>query len=360
MAALAFSIASTAFDVNLLPEAARTPGTAAFREAVSAFLQAEFRDFGGHAEIRVDDQAIKVSWDADSKDANPLPPIIQKLHQGRHAEGIQLLEMLLTHRPQDAVILYNLGVALSDVGRLERAEQCLRRAATIQPSDTNIAVALGVALGRMGRQEEAIAVLRAAVQRDGKNPWAQRNLGGLLLQTGKAEESISHYEAATRLLPDDQIAWLGLADACRLAKRTKDAEAAYRRAVEINPHSDLAEQARAGSNTLAQSSYDKVREVVVRQDVLHYCLDALQRLSPMPLAELQKLSLELAMAGRNGFEVHNPQSRYRVKGLNGEFSGLAMVCFLYVAMQRMAPGTDIGFDVRHEYEAAKRLLAGQR
>jgi hypothetical protein len=124
--------------------------------------------------------------------------------------------------------------------------------------------------------------------------------------------------------------------------------------VEINPHSDLAERARAGSNTLAQSSYDKAREVVVRQDVLHYCLDALQRLSPMPLAELQKLSLELAMAGRNGFEVHNPQSRYRVKGLNGEFSGLAMVCFLY------APGTDIGFDVRHEYEAAKKLFAGQR
>lgn len=254
MAAFAFSIASTAFDVSLLPEAARTPGTASFREAVSAFLQAAFRDFGGHAEIRVDDQTIKVSWDADSKDANPLVPIVQKLQQGRHAEGIQLLEMLLTHRPQDAVILYNLGVALSDVGRLERAERCLRQAAKLQPADTNIAVALGVALGRMGRRDEAIAVLRVAVRRDGKNPWANRNLGGLLLQAGHAEESINYYETATRLLPDDQIAWLGLADACRLAKRTKDAEAAYRRAVELNPHSDLAEQARAGSNALAQAS----------------------------------------------------------------------------------------------------------
>ena len=72
----------------------------------------------------------------------------------------------------------------------------------------------------------------------------------------------------------------------------------------------------------------------------------------------QKLSLELAMAGRDGFAVHNPDSRYRVKGLEGEFSGLAMVCFLYVAMQRMAPGTDIGFDLAAEYEQAKRIFNG--
>ena len=72
----------------------------------------------------------------------------------------------------------------------------------------------------------------------------------------------------------------------------------------------------------------------------------------MPLAKLQKLSLELAMAGRNDFEVYNPDSRYRVKGLNGEFFRLAM--------QRLTPGAKIGFDVRHEYEAAKKLFAGQR
>ena len=61
--------------------------------------------------------------------------------------------------------------------------------------------------------------------------------------------------------------------------------------------------------------------------------------------------------GRNGFEVQNPASRYRVKGLDGEFSGLAMVCLLYVAMQRIAPGTDIGFDLAEEYEMAKRMFA---
>ena len=65
------------------------------------------------------------------------------------------------------------------------------------------------------------------------------------------------------------------------------------------------------------------------------------------------------MAGRNGFAVHDPNSRYRVKGLEGEFSGLAMVCFLYVAMQRMAPGSDIGFDLAAEYAQARKLFDSQ-
>lgn len=354
MPTLSFSIAATAFDPNLLPEAAKSVGTPAFREAVNAFLAGEFKGFGGHATIRVDDQTISVVWNPDSLRPNPMAAIVQKLQQGKQAEGIQLLELLLSNYPDDPIVLYNLGLALSDAGRLERAEQCLRQAVELNPEDTNIAVALGVALGRMGQHDEAVDVLRAAVTQDQKNPWAHRNLGALRLRTGHATEAIPHFQAATQLLPNDQIAWLGLADACRVAGRVQESEDAYATAIRISPHNDLAEKARAGSNLLAQSGFERVRQVIPRQDAAHYCLDALRRFAKLSSGELQKLSLELAMAGRNGFAVHNPNSRYRVKGLDGEFSGLAMVCFLYVAMQRMAPGTDIGFDLAAEYEQAKK------
>lgn len=331
-------------------------GTPAFREAVSAFLQSEFKDFGGHATIRVDDQTILVQWDPDSKQPNPLLSIVEKLQRGKQAEGIQLLELLLSHRPDDSVVLYNLGLALSDAGRVERAEEILRRAGNLNPKDVNIKVALGVALGRLRRDAEAAAVLKAATEQDPKNPWAQRNLGGMLLKAGKPEEAIPYYSTATKLLPNDQVAWLGLADACRLTGKTKEAENAYRTAVKINPHSELAEVARNGSNVLSQSSFDKVSQTLPRQDAVHYCLDALQRFSKMSPAELKKLTLELAMAGRNGFAVHNPNSRYQVKGLDGEFSELAMVSFLYVAMQQMSPGANVGFDLAKEYEMAKKMF----
>jgi Flp pilus assembly protein TadD len=356
MATLSFSIAATAFDASLLPEAARQVGTPAFRDAVNAFLAAEFKGFGGHATIRVDDQTIAVVWNPDNQRPNPMAVIIQKLQQGHQAEGIQLLELLLSNRPDDPVVLYNLGLALSDAGRVERAEHCLRRAAELNPKDANIPVALGVALGRLGRCDEAVDVLRAAVRQDDKNPWAHRNLGAMLLQAKQTAEAIPHYQTATRLLPKDQVAWLGLADACRLAGRTQEAQDAYVTAVQINPHNALADKARAGSNLLAQSGFDQVRKVIPRQDAVHYCLDALKRFASLSPGELQKLSLELALAGRDGFAVHDPESRYRVKGLDGERSGLAMVCFLYVAMQRMAPGTDLGFDLAEEYEQAKRIF----
>jgi tetratricopeptide (TPR) repeat protein len=358
MPTLSFYIAATAFDASLLPQTARQVGTPAFREAVNNFLSAEFKGFGGHATIQVNDQNITVAWNPDSERPNPMTVIVQKLQEGKQAQGIQLLELLLSSRPDDALVLYNLGLALSDAGRLERAEQCLRRAAQLNPEDSNIPVALGVALGRMGRNDEAVDVLLAAVGQDEKNPWAQRAVGAILLQMGKATEAIPHFQAATRLLPSDQLAWLGLADACRLAGRVQEAQDAYGAAVQINPHSELAEKARAGSNLLAQSGFDRVRQVIPRQDAVHYCLDALQRFSRMSPSEIQKLTLELGLAGRDGFAVHDPNSRYRVKGIEGEFSGLAMVCFLYVAMQRMAPGTNIGFDLAAEYEQAQTMFRG--
>ncbi|MEQ2005173.1 MAG: tetratricopeptide repeat protein [Limisphaerales bacterium] len=356
MATLSFSIAASAFDTSLLPAAARQAGTPAFREAINGFLAGEFKGFGGHATIRVDDQTISVAWDPDSQRPNPMAAIVQKLQQGKQAEGIQLLELFLSNHPDDPVVLYNLGLALSDAGRLERAEHCLRQAAELNPNDTNIPVALGMALGRMGRCDEAVAVLRAAVRQEPKNPWAHRNLGAMLVQTEQSDEAVAHYQTATQLLPDDQIAWLGLADACRLAGRTKEAQDAYGAAIKLNPHGELADKARTGSNLLAQSGFDRIRKVVPRQDAVHYCLDALQRVAKLSPDELKKLCLELALAGRDGFAVHDPDRRYRLKGLEGDFSGLAMVCFLHVAMQRLAPGTDIGFDVATEYEQAKEMF----
>ena len=69
--------------------------------------------------------------------------------------------------------------------------------------------------------------------------------------------------------------------------------------------------------------------------------------------ELKKIAMEIATEGRSGFDVNTPTKQYQLKTLPGEFSGLEMVCYLYVVMQMMAPGTDIGFDLSREYEAAR-------
>lgn len=47
--------------------------------------------------------------------------------------------------------------------------------------------------------------------------------------------------------------------------------------------------------------------------------------------------------------------KYRLKKMPGEFSGLQLVCYMYVGFKQIAPEQDIGFDLAEEYEDAAAL-----
>ena len=96
--------------------------------------------------------------------------------------------------------------------------------------------------------------------------------------------------------------------------------------------------------------------IPVRGTADQYCLDALQTISTMSTTDVRKLALDLSMAGPGGLEVNNSNGRYQVKGLQGEFSGLAMVCFLYVVKQQIAPEANGGMDLSQEFQMAKKLF----
>jgi len=46
-------------------------------------------------------------------------------------------------------------------------------------------------------------------------------------------------------------------------------------------------------------------------------------------SELKPILFEIAMAGNNGFEINNPDKRYSFKSIEGDFSGLQAVCYMY-------------------------------
>jgi tetratricopeptide (TPR) repeat protein len=351
-----FTIAPDAFDVTLLPSEARTPGTAVFREAVNAFLQEAFRGFGGRATIFVDDRRIAVSWNPDPTPSDPLEVIAGKLREGRTAEGIQLLQFLLSRQPDDVNILYNLGMALSDAGRLDEAVTHLRRAVELAPAFANGLVALGVALSRQQKNPEAVEVLAAAAKLEPDNPWAARNLGIGLLQLSKFGDAATHLRRAVILQADDQQSWAALGDALRLSGSAKEAEKAYGRAIALNPHNDLAEIARRGSSQMAHTTFASKIGGAARPDAVQYCLAALKTYAPLPKAEVQKIAFEIAVVGREGFDVNKAEKRYRLKSMEGEYTGLQMVCYMYVGFQIVAPGTDIGFDLSREYNTARSML----
>jgi Flp pilus assembly protein TadD len=300
---LEFTLAARDFDQSLLPPNARAQRTTAFREAVKRYLQDEFTHLGGWCRVEVDDRLIKVSWTPNRQAPNEVDQIIAKLERGEHASAIMLLQLLLSDRPADVSILYNLGMALSDVGRLDDAELHLRRALDIAPEYTNARVALGVALERHGRTEEAVEELREAANRSPDNPWAQRNLGACLLSAGQFEEAESYLRKASLINPDDQQTWYGLGQALENSGKTADADAAYRKVIDIDEYSPIAERARDALRTIAEERFRDRVPGVPRPDAVMYCLGAMEKFEKMSRAEVQRIAFEIAMLGRKGLNV---------------------------------------------------------
>ena len=53
-----------------------------------------------------------------------------------------------------------------------------------------------------------------------------------------------------------------------------------------------------------------------------------------------------------GINPADSEKQYSLKSLPGQFSGLQLLCIMYVAFKRFAPDKDTGFDVSREYSVA--------
>lgn len=354
-----FTIPLSDIDKSLLPPHARTAGTDTFREEVSKLFQRDFAQFGGWAKIAVDAESARVTWRADPNAPSPIEIVAEKLERGEHQDAIRLLEWLRLRQPDNVEVLTNLGMALSDVGQLDRAELHLRHAVVVAPDHASALVALGVAMARQQRHQEAIGVLRRAIAREPGNSWAHRNLGGCLLVQGQHAEAEQCFRRAAELNPQDQQAVFGLAQALQAAGSFREADTTYAKAIDINSTTTVAENARIERRKLAQMSFRQITPGV-RPEAVMYCLDALRKFGRMQPGEVQKIGFEIAVLGRQGLDPHNPAQQYQLRHLPGQFSGLQLLCIMHVAFKMIAPQHNLGFDLTKEFEAAKEMFEQSR
>jgi tetratricopeptide (TPR) repeat protein len=248
-------------------------------------------------------------------------------------------------------------MALSDLGRLAEARRHLLHALELAPRHTNALVALGVAAERGRDSEEALDYLGRAVEQDPGNPDAQRNLGVVLANRGRYGEAEPHFRTAYALAPDDPLNVHGLAMALAELggpERLQEADALYQRVITLDPDTSLAERARQARSALAQRSFRGTGRTE-RLDAVMYCLSALERFAGMSPERVRAIALEIAVLGRSGLDINNPETRYQLTNLPGDFSGLQLMALLYVAFKQIAPDVEAGFDLAREYEAALSL-----
>lgn len=349
-----FTLRPQEIDLALLPPDARTVGTPVFRDAVRSWFENAFRGFSGRASIVVTDGQISVSWTPDPSSKPLLQQIVDMLQQGKRTEGMQLLEMLHARDPDNVDVLYNLGIVLSDAGQLERAERHLRRCVELAPRFANALIALGIALTRQRKHDAATEMFRRAVDLEPMNLWARNNLGVMLLKHGNPQATIEHLVVAVEIDPRDQGSWVGLGDAARLSGTRGMAEQSYRRAIALNEHNNLAEAAREGLTALARVEMAEQAGGSPNPKAVDYCAEAIKMFSALAVDKVKAITAEISILGRSGLDVNDPTKRYTLKSLPDSFTGLELVCYLYVAVQMLAPGTDVGLDLGREYEIAKR------
>jgi tetratricopeptide (TPR) repeat protein len=298
---------------------------------------------------------IEMQWNDDLGKTDNLERIAAILTEGNYLDGILLLEFFLFENPNDPDLLFNLGMAYSDQNKLTRSIELLSRLMSVKPDHVNGRVALGIALVRDNKTGEGIRELQAAVEQAPDNLWAQRNFGGALLQHEHYPEALEHLHIATELSPQDQGAWYGYARALEAVDDIEAADKAYIQTVALDEFSKIADLARKARSAIAKGTFRRNAPGALRMDAVMYCVGALELLEPMRADEVQRIGFEIAMLGTRGIDVNNPEKRYTLKNLPGEFSGLHLLSIQYVAFKRIAPTQDIGFDLSAEYQAALKL-----
>ena len=357
---IGYVLATEDFDKSLLPPNARTAGTDAFQHAVSEFYTREYKNFGGTVRVVVDPKKIAVSWRPDTTRPDPLDVAVNALKVGDYKKGVVLLELLRQQRPDSADVLYNLGMALSDMGNLDAAVQHLKHGATIAPSHVNMLVAIGVALARQKKWVEATSYLERAVEAEPENPWAQRNLGACLGKVGEPAKAESALRRAVELAPNDQQALFGLAQALKANGNEAEADKLYVRTIEVDSQSKVAELAKGERSALAQQAFRSRAPAGVRMDAVMYLLGALQKFGKMSKTEVQQVTLEIAMLGQRGLDTNSAEQKYQLRSMPGRFSGLHLLCYMHVGFQQIAPGHSIGFDLSKDYEVAMAMYDSEK
>ena len=358
-----FELGYDAFDMEVLPADARDPKSRAFQEAVTKYYEREFADLGGDLRVEFGDSRISVVWIPDTPVDDLFEHGMRRLEAGDLPGALPYMQALVAVEPDNTTAHYNLGMALSDLGDLEKAQWHLLKVVHAAPANVNALVALGVALYRAGDTQAARRRLEQAVKADPGNGYAHRNLAAVLMSMNETEAGIAHFRDAYRLLPDDQPSVFGLASALDQFGTDEDqaeADRLYTTVIDLQPNSPIAEMARTARSQIAQKHMRGAAGGAPRMDAVMYCIGALEKFERMSEKEVQAVAIEIATLGQQGLDVNNPEARYTLRSLPGDFTGLQLVSYMYVAFQQLAPDHDIGFDLAQEYEMAQEMRGRQR
>ena len=90
-----------------------------------------------------------------------------------------------------------------------------------------------------------------------------------------------------------------------------------------------------------------------------YLLGALERFEDMAQDQVFAIGSEIALLGRRGLDYASSDAKYTLNSLPDErFTGLQLLCLMYVSFQKADPSLDLGLDFKDAYQTALALYEG--
>jgi type IV pilus assembly protein PilF len=131
-----------------------------------------------------------------------------------------------------------LGIEYMRQGNLAIAKEKLERAEKQNPRDPNVHSSLALLHERLGDRKKADAHFRTALRLSPRSPDISNNYAVYLCRTGRHEEGVKRFEEAARnpLYRTPEAAYTNAGVCLRQAKRAKDAEPFFARALKIRPN----------------------------------------------------------------------------------------------------------------------------
>jgi tetratricopeptide (TPR) repeat protein len=346
------------FDLDLLPIAPESRQDREMLEAAFKVLFTEhFEDLDVEIGVTLDGEMVRVFWTPwSSEDLEMAIEIaVHFLNQGEYRMAEPIMSALAAQYPDHPDILYNYGMLLSDLGRLDEAIKLLSRLTSIDPKNSFAWCALAVAHSRNGDFVTAKRCYKQSLDVDPENGYSLRNFGSLLVIENPAA-ALPLLEKAAKLLPDDQQAQYEYARCLVENGKHGQADGILERAIQISPYSVISELCREEQRKIAETILRENVRGGLEMDVVSYCLEALEKFEELGPKKTMTTTAEIALLGTRGLKINNPDIKYTLRSLSGEFTGLQLVSYMYVGSKKSDSETSVGIDFSKEYELALRLF----
>ena len=355
-----FAIPLSRFDPKELPPDSRQPGTPAFGDAVIRYFAEKYAASGLSVIVEIDDSDIQVIA-FPSSFSDPMDLALSLLNQGDLKEAVPILESLARTRSDDPEVLYNLGIAHSELGEFDKAIMRLKQLLETTPTHGNGLVGLGVAYQRLGQPSQAEKYLKQAVIAEPANSYAHRNLGSVLASTGDLSTAVGHLRIAHTLAPDDPASSFGLA---KCLERLGDddglteADGLFKEIIDRFAGTQYDELARKSRTEIADRNIRSSVGGGLRPDVMMYIAGAMDTFQQLGDTKRREIGFEVATLGTKGLDINDSSEKYQLKSLPGKFSGLHALAIMYTAFRQIDPSLDSGVDFSEEYDAALSFRTG--